>query len=106
MQSCKKCSAVLLAKFHVFNPYTIPILSSLINCFVFSFFPSFSILITFILSSRTCSCFAQLPVEAAHLYHAVVQYVYALNRTLAKNFEPNGINIINALKKHTFDSKY
>ena len=40
------------------------------------------------------------------MYHAIRQYAYALNKTLAKNLEPNGINIINALKGHTFDSKY
>ena len=57
--------------------------------------------------SRTYFCFGlQVPIEAANIYHGIVQYVYALNRTLAKNLEPNGINIINALKGHTFDSKY
>ena len=47
----------------------------------------------------------QVPIEAAHLYHAVMQYAYALNKTLANNMEPNGMSIINALKGHTFDSK-
>ena len=46
----------------------------------------------------------QVPVEAANLYHAVLQYAYALNKTLSNNLEPNGRNIINALKGHTFDS--
>ena len=50
--------------------------------------------------------FTQVTIEAGHLYHAVLQYAYALNRTLARNLEPNGKNIINALKKYTFDSMY
>ena len=46
-----------------------------------------------------------MPLEAAHLYHAIMEYAYALNETLANNLEPNGGNIINALKGHAFDSK-
>ncbi|XP_028406590.1 atrial natriuretic peptide receptor 2-like [Dendronephthya gigantea] len=56
-----------------------------------------------------CTCIYQknssnVRIEGAHLYHAIRQYAYALNKTLAKNLEPNGINIINALKGHAFDS--
>ncbi|CAB3978900.1 Hypothetical predicted protein, partial [Paramuricea clavata] len=59
-------------------------------------------------TERTCKCIflkntSLVPIEAANLYHGIVQYAYALNRTLAKNQEPNGINIIDALKGHTFD---
>jgi hypothetical protein len=50
--------------------------------------------------------FVQVPIEASNIYHAVLQYAYALNRTLAAKKEPNGINIIQALKNHTFDSMY
>ena len=42
---------------------------------------------------------------AAFLYDAVYQYAIALNKTLANNEEPNGMNIISKLLNKEYNSK-
>ena len=43
---------------------------------------------------------------AAFLYDAVYQYAVALNKTLARNEEPTGTNIISKLLNKEYNSKY
>ena len=43
---------------------------------------------------------------ASFLYDAVYQYAVALNKTLARNEEPTGTNIISKLLNKEYNSKY
>ena len=47
----------------------------------------------------------QVPVYAAFLYDAVYQYAVALEKTLARNETPDGLNIISKLLNKEYNSK-
>ena len=54
---------------------------------------------------QVCCLNLQVPVYAAFLYDAVYQYAVALEKTLARNETPDGLNIISKLLNKEYHSK-